>query len=502
MDLGGRRSTAFHHLERGPSRFRGLAICGSAVVLSLALATILNIERLEGLSLQSLSWLSLMLSGTAYVVMIATLRGGVWSASAIFMVIAMLFHQGLLIYSATGVSQPIEGSAGLWFGTLLTRRAVIVVTVALLAFAAGATLSGSFSTRARSHVEAEGGNRRAFARAGLVILVLSICAWYAAAVISLGPTFMFSTYRQWLTATSVLPLGYVYFGIGIGFTFALSGVSSKSGRRVLFVFAAFAVAALPLGLRGEVLFPLAAGSAVYARSHVMPRKRVAVVLVIATLGGISLIQQVRQVGVGEFSLSEATVSPLQGVAELGASLRTVDAVIGWQLRDGSASLRGGVTYTAPLERVLQGRLMGQEIPDARIDMRLLNVEMRVREGPIGGSFVAEAYRNFGTNGCVFVSLFLGLLLGAFDRLRTGVAVDSLLAVVMVAALQHVRNSFTPIPLQLGLGLLLTMALLVMTTRRRKSYSGTTVIESSTHARRRIRGAAIRSSSGEAGTSKV
>jgi hypothetical protein len=77
-----------------------------------------------------------------------------------------------------------------------------------------------------------------------------------------------------------------------------------------------------------------------------------------------------------------------------------------------------------------------------------------RVGPVGFSVVAEAYRNFANWGAVLVLLLIGVLLGAMDRWPASVLPQAVTGVVLAALLNHIRNSWTPAPAQLAIGLAL------------------------------------------------
>ena len=80
---------------------------------------------------------------------------------------------------------------------------------------------------------------------------------------------------------------------------------------------------------------------------------------------------------------------------------------------------------------------------------MFNVEIANRVGQIGGSPVAEAFHNFGTVGVVLFMAVLGALLVRLERRS-----DAVVGVVLLPLLIQVRNSFAPVPVQIGIGLLL------------------------------------------------
>jgi hypothetical protein len=104
---------------------------------------------------------------------------------------------------------------------------------------------------------------------------------------------------------------------------------------------------------------------------------------------------------------------------------------------------------------------GLPYPDAVDDDRLMNTEISRREGPIGGSVIAEAHHNFGLGGVVAVPFLLGLGLALLERSRPHPYTDAVIGIVMLNLLTHVRNAFVPIPFEVGVGLALLAVLWVI-----------------------------------------
>ena len=444
--------------RRAPAPSRALS--GILAVLTFVV-TLAWYTELAELSLRTISLWSLFATASAFVFLTRRSLRGFWSASSIFMLVAMCFHQGLLIYSALDIAPTFDGQTGLWYTTFYTKQAAVIVTASLTAYGlSAAALAG----RIRADEDAEplaAGDRAAgvFGFGGFAALTLAVAAWFLYTASALGAGFVLTSYERYLRTTAGQPLPYIFYLIGLGLVVAVASGSPKWRKRTIIVFTIFALAALPIGLRGEVLFPAAAAAAVFARRSKLPRGLIVVALLVVLLSGIHALQQLRTEGLGGTTLGEITASPLRGVAELGGSLRTVQAVASWRAVDGPENPHGS-TYAAPFDRAIAGRLLGQTQPPAASDMRLLNVEMRTRETTIGGSFIAEAYRNFGLLGALLIPALIGLGLGAFDRRRSTVVTDAMLGVVLVALLQHVRNSFAPTPAQIVIGLVFVAALSV------------------------------------------
>ncbi len=232
------------------------------------------------------------------------------------------------------------------------------------------------------------------------------------------------------------------FGTLCSGTGALLAVSAGGRARVVgwAGFVLYAVIALPLGTRGEVLFPLMAMAVIEARRRrIRPLWTLSGAVVVLLLADV-----VRQTRIGGLlSPSWWVTAPMDAVAEMGFSLRPVVVVLGWD-----EPMRAGATFVAVPMRFFESFLGWHGGPPA-YDDRLFNVEIANRAGQIGGSPVAEAFHNFGTLGVVLFMAVLGALLARLERRP-----DAVLGVVLLPLLIQVRNSFAPVPVQIGIGLLL------------------------------------------------
>ena len=409
--------------------------------------------------LQHLAVGAIVLTGMSFIYVASGSDRGFWALPSLFLLIAACFHIGALPFAAANTTPNFASSAvGAWFSEEATRQAVLVVSAATALFAVGA---GGLTRRRRPRAVPDSSRdlENRFGFAGFVVLASSIAVWLLLTISDLGFSFLLRSYQDYTGATeSSALLPYIFYGIGLGVVLTCAGSSRRWFRPALIVFSVFALLALPIGLRGEVLFPAAAGAARIALRHRMPRAWVALIMVVGILAGINVLQQVRLTGLGRVDPATLTGAPLQGMAELGGTLRTVNAVISWREQDGDSSGRHGATYLAPFDRPIRSKLLGEPVPSARTDFRLMNVEMRARETSIGGSFIAEAYRNFGLGGALLIPLLIGLALRRFEMMPSTLVGDSLIGVVFVALLQHVRNSFAPFPAQVILGLLFVLLL--------------------------------------------
>ncbi|NKE61963.1 O-antigen polysaccharide polymerase Wzy [Lentzea sp. PSKA42] len=238
---------------------------------------------------------------------------------------------------------------------------------------------------------------------------------------------------------TALAFGTLCFGTG-----AVLAVSAGGHARIAgwVGFGLYAVIALLLGTRGEALFPLVAMAVVEARRHrIRPLWTFVGAVAVLLLAGV--VRQTRIGGLTSLSPSLWLSAPLDAIAEMGFSLRPVVVVLGWD-----EPLRVGATFVAVPVRFLESFLGWHGGPPA-YDDRLFNVEIANRVGQIGGSPVAEAFHNFGTLGVVLFMAALGALLARLEWRS-----DAVLGVVLLPLLIQVRNSFAPVPVQIGFGLLL------------------------------------------------
>ncbi|MET0214202.1 MAG: O-antigen polysaccharide polymerase Wzy, partial [Vicinamibacterales bacterium] len=147
----------------------------------------------------------------------------------------------------------------------------------------------------------------------------------------------------------------------------------------------------------------------------------------------------------------------EAFAEMGASLHPVEKVVRWRAE--GERLENGGTYWAPFERAAARLLPGAQSSDAEDDLRIMNILVIDRVGPIGFSPVAEAYRNFGAVGVVLVLGLVGACLALIDTLRSSRLAVLTMAVVYVPILTNVRNSFVSVPAHCAAGLAIVLLLL-------------------------------------------
>lgn len=390
---------------------------------------------------------------------------GPWAFGPITLLLVILFHCGVLVVSALGLSfEPnIEAYLGLWFSGPLAVEATYLATLAVVVFGAAYVILRPAAAAPRPDDDANDQNLAgAFGRAG-AFLVLGGVGAYFAVVVTVAPQLLLSSDYSAYNATVAgsRPLSMAGLAITIGLVFAAAAPRSPARRWALIMFGVYAVVLLLLGVRTAVMFPAAAAVVAAARRHRMPSGVKALALILAGLALVGGVREIREPG-GDLTFSD--VAPTSALAEMGGSLRPVVETIGWRQQYNEEAY-GGVTYVAPLLR-LKERALGQETPnpDPRLPTTLM--KQRVLGGQFGYSTVAEAYLNFGTAGVAAFFALLGALGAALDRWRRPGIIPAVAAGIAMAGVGlTVRNTFISLPSTLIAGGLAVALVLVFSGRR-------------------------------------
>jgi hypothetical protein len=390
---------------------------------------------------------------------------GVWTATGVYALIFWCFHFGLVAVLGSGYVGVEEISV--WdLSWLLSPHALDAALLALtgaLALACGASIVFVTRGRARPSVGPAPPTEPAHAlgAAGSILVLGSIAAWSMIVVATGGIGGFFASYGEYRQATGDLGavLGVIWLVLGCGFVLSMTGRSGWLRMAAGAAFAAFAVVALPLGLRGEVMFRGVAALVGAARCGRRLSTRNAIVLGLTLLAVIPIVREVRQTGLS--GLSHAVVEPrlYEGLAEMGASLHPVEKVVRWHAE--GEPFEKGRSYWAPIERAAARLLPGITVVAADDDLRITNVLVTDRVGAIGFSPVAEAFRNFGPLGVAVVLGLLGALMAGIDTIRDRRTAVLTLAILYVPLLVNIRNSFVPVPAHCAAGIALILALAAM-----------------------------------------
>ncbi|MDF2179789.1 O-antigen polysaccharide polymerase Wzy [Aliiglaciecola sp. CAU 1673] len=417
-----------------------LAVYGGAFTLTRAEVEVFT----------SLCWLFML------VLLARALPRGIWSICFIFFAAFSVFHAGLILTDSINAitDEDILYQISFWFDRPETLLAIHLVNLGMLGFSLGALLFSRHAKAPKTSTLDPGFNRRVFHLGGL-ILCLSLVAFFGVT----GGTGALASYGAYLNLLSQVPsLGvfyaYLYFFIGLGLV--LVAVAYRRGFSLIYfaLFGVYALFAFKLGLRGEVMFPATVAACMLGRRGKVIKLPYLIMLVVVFLTLTGIVKNARVSG--DYSQIDS-FNPLNAVAEMGASLRPITAVIGWH-RDGDALLLGG-SYWAPIERQLALFVPGINRISVDEDPRLLNVVVQERVGPIGFSPIAEAYANFGRYGPPIIMFILGSLFAFLDNMQPSIRRDLMVGVMLTPLFIMIRNSFTYVPVQMVLGLILGLAVI-------------------------------------------
>lgn len=443
-----------------------------ALSISIASVLIMADDYLLRLPFETLCILCFLLAFSLVVVTASSWEAGIWAPASTYLLVLVLFHFGLTsVYGFGLLSEAAYDSYSSWLFSQDTPAALLTATIGVASCSAGIHIADITSSRNSSHLNAGtmesrmGVSHDYYLRlVGSVITILASIMWFCFVFLAGGISLLLATYREYLDATATFPMGYVWIISGIGLSFlAASGTAFRQLRQLTCAaygsFLLFSLCALPLGLRGEILFPVLAACAVASKRGTVPRRRTTILIALTLLLIISGIKEVRQVGIGGTQTSELRGNILDSLTEMGGSLRPTVVVIEWSM-EGEATIKGE-SYWAPIDRALCAFLPARVCIPAQDDDRLLNVVVAERVGNIGFSPIAEAFRNFGRGGVVIVLAIIGVILGAISTMRSGPMRNALAGVILIELLINVRNAFTQVPSHLSLGLSLLLLVLVL-----------------------------------------
>ncbi|HNH81739.1 MAG TPA: O-antigen polysaccharide polymerase Wzy [Acidobacteriota bacterium] len=388
------------------------------------------------------------LAGTARLV-----KGGVSSAPFVFLVVFSVFHFGALVIFGLGIpfSDAQNYTLQQWFFSSDTQLGGYLSLLGLLGATLGVFLGQiKFGTGQRQVFPALVSSDRLAGWLGIVILGTCLAAWFGSVWVVGGSSVFTGSYESFLLATSDTNLSWLYFGIGFGLVWLACTTEKRIKQVGLGAFIGWALIALPLGLRGEVLFPGVTYWVLSRRSETQKSAWKVAILGLCLLSVISALRVIREVGVENVQLASLTASPSEAMVELGSSLRPVSTVVTWT--ENGDEFLNGASYWAPIDRALVWVIPGWGRVNAEDDDRILNVQVMKRVGPIGFSPVAEAYYNFGPLGVVIAMMITGWLIGWISGFADSPLNRALLGVTFLPVLIQIRNSFVAVPFQLIVGL--------------------------------------------------
>lgn len=441
------------------ARLIHIAYIGITGLLAIATALLVPADGADPLRL--FPWIA-----AASLAVIASMvwMAGVWTATGTYGLVFWCFHFGLIAVLASGYVGVEDLSVWdlSWLLGPYAADASMLALAGMLGWACGASIvflrrgQRPFGSHAVSSEPAH-----AFGPAGSLMVLGAVATWSLIVLTTggLGGFLVsYADYRQ-MTADLGAVLGVIWLVLGCGIVLSITGRAGWLRTSAGIVFAALAVVALPIGLRGEVMFRGVAALVAAARCGRGLSTRNAIALGVGLLALIPIVREVRQTGLS--GLSNAVLEPrfYEGLAEMGASLHPVEKVVRWHA-EGEPFERGG-TYWAPIERAAARLLPELSVVAADDDMRISSVLVTDRVGAIGFSPVAESYRNFGPLGVVLVLGLFGAVMAGIDTIRQPRAAVLTLAIAYVPLLVNIRNAFVSVPAHCAAGVALILALVAI-----------------------------------------
>jgi hypothetical protein len=444
---------------RGRTSTFTLGVLAGLIALTAAVA--LPREGLE-VSIGNFWWIAL---GSVAVVALLVARDGLWSATGAYASVFWCFHFGLVAVLASGFIESHELSLWdqLWLLGPFGADAAVLALIGFTAFAAGASLIRAWANAADSRANPLDPNEGAhpFGPAGSALVLAAIVVWSGMVLMTGGASAFYGAYGDYLSGIDQAGgfMALVWLALGWGIVMSVTGRHGRLRTSAIAAFAGMALIALPIGLRGEIMFPTVAALVAAARCGWTLSPAKACAFLIGLLIVIPSVREIRSTGLQGLSDVSLELRMFDAFVEMGGSLHPVEKVVRWHA-EGEA-LDMGSSYWAPVERAAARVLPGVQTSAAEDDMRIMNVLVTDRVGPIGFSPVAEAYRNFGAVGVVLVLGLLGAGLAAIDGTGDRRLAVLAIAVFYVPLLTNVRNSFVSVPLQCGVGALFVAGIYVM-----------------------------------------
>ena len=461
------RPAAIPSLTPVPAPLRRSSLETIEIIAYLLLVALLLIFRadLESLDLKDACQFTSLIAILCSISVVRNAPRGLWSPSSVFFLVLVLFHCGLVVPWALGRNpgEAIRDPMELWFFRSSTVSALWLVDLAFVSFFLGSRLGSLGRIRIGRPGPADAELDGIIGVVGAVLLIGSIAMWFALAIQSGGVGLLFGSYDRFLDATFGSTIPHIYRTTDYGAVLLAASPPRRAHRVSVAVYVIWALIALPLGIRGEVMFPVVTALAVIAYRRIPIRAVRTAVIAVAVLAAMAVVRNVRAVGIARVSEAQVSFDPLDGMAEMGTSLRPVEEVVFWH--DMGDAFDNGATYWAPIDRSLYYVIPGWTRLPAEEDQRILSNVVMDRAGPIGFSMIAEAYRNFAAVGVALVLGLVGWLLARISRWPDTRVAQCIAGVVLAAMLAHVRNVFTPVPLQLALGFALIAAIVVVARAR-------------------------------------
>lgn len=356
-----------------------------------------------------------------------------------FVVVYTIFHFGIVAVYFINAENIYREGRFFWFSQGEYVDGALKIAVL---FVTGMTFS-LFLSPQQAIISVESKKNQFKAGAGLLVPLLALlCMLWAIVVIITANVTDYIEYNAVFRGEDDYYMSYllVFIYPAISAVFLL-GVSWSPHLKALFaVFLTWGIVAFLVGLRGMVLFPLAAAVPIlHAQGRLRVRWMWMVLVSWAVLGLASFAREFRNQGGLSYSLEQT--STLGALAELGNSLRPNFEVQRW-IDQGIETFYWGGTYWAPFERMISLFLPFTHRVAAVEDMRLMNVAIvQHTQSNLGFSISAEAFINFGYFGCFAIGFAVGTtLLRIGDSIRAG-QLTVVGGALVYALFYHIRQSF-------------------------------------------------------------
>jgi oligosaccharide repeat unit polymerase len=394
--------------------------------------------------------------------------GGIYHPTASYLVVFGLFHGGLLFSLAAAGDGLHEHNQTWWFHYVGTPHAVSLAILGMVAFTISTEIFSAprdTSTQSRLPDKVIGdAERNSLAQVGLAVETLGVLMFIVGVLQINGLGSRQASYHAFRDAlesggaSHALIYSALFVSIGAFFAVAAGG----RARVVAWcLFAIYTVLSLRLGARSQALFPLLTLLALEVRRGMRLKTAWAAIGIPALLSLISLVRQIRAVGIGNIQ----SISPWEGVAEMGYSLRPTITVLDWHIS--GEEFRHGETLIAAIAQFAES-LLTLEPGTLFSGSRPFREEIIERAGSIGGSPIAEGYHNFGIVGVALSMVAIGWTLGRIERIPRTPRGNALVGVVMCPLLTDVRNFFSVILVPLACGLSLLWLAKLLSNRRTKT----------------------------------
>ncbi len=421
--------------------------------LVISLFMFLGQQYLLNFSTSRLCLLSTIIMFFSILCIVRSTPRTLWSIPAVYISVFSLFHFGIIsIYGLRG-DLPAEWAILLkeWINGYNFKHAVILVTIGITSYSAGVFLAKIFFREPENLGNSiKPGPTPGLSKVGFLLVAISFSLWIFTVVRTGGVGLLLDSYSSFRYATGGISLNYTYYFLGLGLFFLVVASPSRMRRLGIGIFVLFSIFALPLGLRGEVLFPVFTSLAIMSMRKIPVSSKTLIVICTCFLVLITVIKQVRQVGLGRVDVAEITANPINGLIEMGGSIRPVVEVTRWTDRGDDYIL--GSSYWAPIDRILVYFIPGWTRPPIDEDDRVLGNIVSERSGAIGFSVIAEAYYNFGQIGVAVIMIATGLVLSILDSLKPTPLNQLYIGVILLPLMTEIRNTFIFVPTSIAIGL--------------------------------------------------